>query len=98
MNFGQAVELMKMGACVQRQGWNGKNMFVYLGKYNIPKFQPVFVMYNAQGNFQAGWIPSQADILAEDWVEVEVKDESAEDDIYNVTSIKVVGEDNGNAG
>lgn len=28
MNFGQAIEAMKEGKKVQREGWNGKGMFV----------------------------------------------------------------------
>lgn len=28
MNFGQAIEALKQGKAVQRQGWNGKGMFV----------------------------------------------------------------------
>ena len=30
MNFGQAIESMKDGCSVAREGWNGKGMFVYL--------------------------------------------------------------------
>lgn len=30
MNFGKALEEMKQGNKVARQGWNGKGMFVYL--------------------------------------------------------------------
>ena len=29
MNFGKALEKLKEGKKVQRQGWNGKGMFVY---------------------------------------------------------------------
>ena len=28
-NFGQAVEALNIGKRVSREGWNGKNMFVY---------------------------------------------------------------------
>lgn len=36
MNFGLAIEAMKMGKRVARTGWNGKNMFIYLeGGYGI---------------------------------------------------------------
>lgn len=28
MNFGQAIEALKEGKCIQRQGWNGKGLFV----------------------------------------------------------------------
>lgn len=30
MNFGQALEALKEGKCVQRTGWNGKGMFLFL--------------------------------------------------------------------
>lgn len=30
MNFGKALEAIKIGKKVQREGWNGAKMFVYL--------------------------------------------------------------------
>lgn len=30
-------------------------------------FQPSLTLYNAQGNMQPGWVPSQGDLFAEDW-------------------------------
>ena len=30
MNFGQAIEALKEGKRVAREGWNGKEMFIYL--------------------------------------------------------------------
>lgn len=30
MNFGQAIEAMKKGNKIARNGWNGKNMFIVL--------------------------------------------------------------------
>lgn len=30
MSFGTATKEMRKGLCVQRQGWNGKDMFIYL--------------------------------------------------------------------
>lgn len=30
LTFGQALEELKSGKKISRQGWNGKNMFVYL--------------------------------------------------------------------
>lgn len=29
--------------------------------------QPYFALWNAQGKWQPGWVPSVADVLAEDW-------------------------------
>jgi hypothetical protein len=38
MNFGQALESLKEGKKVARQGWNGKGMFLVLaGGYSVPK-------------------------------------------------------------
>lgn len=36
MTFGQALEAIKDGACVARQGWNGKGMFIFSG---IPRVE-----------------------------------------------------------
>ena len=30
LNFGQAIEALKQGKRVARQGWNGKSMFLFL--------------------------------------------------------------------
>ena len=79
MNFGQAVEALKAGKMVQRSGWNGKGMHLYLEdqlSYTIGagvfkgdrrEYQPCIVMFTAQQQHQPGWLASQADILAEDW-------------------------------
>lgn len=82
MNFGQAIEAMKKSRCVSRSGWNGKSMHLYLEdmlsfkigdgvfKGEKRKYQPFLVLFNAQGQHQPGWVPSQSDMLAEDWDEV----------------------------
>jgi len=79
MNFGQAIEALKDNQHVQRSGWNGKGMHIYLEegrhlpiavgveKNTTRHYDPVICMYTAQGTHQAGWLASQADILAEDW-------------------------------
>lgn len=37
-NFGQAIEALKQGKRVAREGWNGKGMFLVLaGGYEVPK-------------------------------------------------------------
>lgn len=44
MKFGQAIDALNNGLMVQRQGWNGKGMFIYktvgniVSKDFIPKF------------------------------------------------------------
>ena len=83
MNFGEAVEALKKGLWVQREGWNGKGMHLYLENHmswtapagvfegEARKYEPVIVMFTAQKKHQPGWLASQADILAEDWQTVE---------------------------
>lgn len=75
MNFGQAIVKLKQGESVCRQGWNGKGMFLFLETFETvngdthpnERYLPCIVMHNAQGQKQPGWLPSQADIFAEDW-------------------------------
>ena len=69
MNFGQAVEALKRGEKVSREGWNGKGMHLFLEDWQDLDltYQPCIVMFTAQGTYQPGWLASQADILAEDW-------------------------------
>lgn len=79
MTFGDTIIAMKASKCVQREGWNGKNMHIYLEdmmsfpirdgiyKGSVRKYEPVICMFTAQGTHQPGWLASQADILANDW-------------------------------
>lgn len=46
MNFGHAIEAMKLGHKVARSGWNGKGMFVV---YMPPLYLPPF---NTQGTYR----------------------------------------------
>lgn len=83
MTFGLAVEALRKGLSVARNGWNGKGMFVYLVPANAyPAQTPVaksffgessLVPYNAYlaiknvDNTVSTWVPSVNDVLAEDW-------------------------------
>lgn len=79
MNFGQALEAIKDGQCVQREGWNGKGMHIYLEEYSRyvvgggvfagqeRQYAPCICMFTAEGMHQPGWLASQADMLADDW-------------------------------
>jgi hypothetical protein len=79
MNFGIALEILKHGGMVKRTGWNGAGQHIYLEDqlgYTIPggvfkgerrEYAPVLCLYNAQGIHQPGWVPSQGDLMAEDW-------------------------------
>jgi len=65
MGFGAAIESLKQGRSIRRDGWNGKGMHVYL--VTIDGLEPCVALFTAQGKRQPGWVPSQVDMLAEDW-------------------------------
>lgn len=80
-SFGDAIKYMKRGLKVKRQGWNGKNQYIQLASnisYVTPEGEVVNCEHDAIGNkaiafigtsgVQMGWLASQADMLAEDWV------------------------------
>lgn len=83
MNFGQALEALKLGSKVQRAGWNGKGMFLFLvlGSRFIVNRPPLLGIYpeGTEINYHAHvdmktadgqvvpWLCSQTDMLAEDW-------------------------------
>ena len=81
MTFGQAIEIMKDGGKVSRSGWNGKKQYIELAKnisYVNAQGEVINAEHDAIGNkavafvgtsgVQLGWLASQADMLAEDWV------------------------------
>ena len=84
LSFGLALEACKMGKRIARKGWNGKGQYVELGTdfdyyttndegrhvchQDIGSAALVFV--GTRGS-QVGWLASQADMLADDWVIVE---------------------------
>lgn len=82
MTFGLAIEALKEGKKVARDGWNGKNMWLsYLDPYNNKQFtlhekdiegtfSPYIGMKTADNKY-VPWLASQTDILAEDWVILE---------------------------
>lgn len=76
MNFGEALEAVKSGARIYREGWNGTGQWVVLidpGNAMYTKagasapMQPCLGLKNAQGNMQPGWVPSMGDLMATDW-------------------------------
>ncbi len=69
LNFGQAIEAMKMGSKVARDGWNGKGMWIAL---QVPdqhsKMQQPYIYMCPVGGKLVPWLASQADMLANDWL------------------------------
>ena len=78
--FGDAIEMVKHGERMCREGWNGKRQYIELAtciSYKNASGETVNVEHDAIGNaavafvgtsgVQLGWLASQADMLAEDW-------------------------------
>jgi len=84
LTFGLALEALKMGKKIARNGWNGKGQFIELAtsvSYMNPDGEMQNVNHEQMGNkavafvgtsgVQLGWLASQADMLSEDWYIVE---------------------------
>lgn len=87
MTFSQALEAIKIGKKVQRVGWNGKGMFLFLvpGSTFVVNRPPLLGIYpegtvinycphidmKTADDKIVPWLASQTDVLAEDWQVVE---------------------------
>ena len=110
-DFGEAIGFLKLGKRVARQGWNGKEMFVFmrpadsihiskvvntikslpqsvkdfyrqeildkngdeipeanLRSDDVVKFTAYLCLKAADGTIVNGWLASQTDMLANDWI------------------------------
>lgn len=80
-SFGEAIKYLKRGMKVARKGWNGKKQYIQLAtgiSYRSTDDEIVNCEHDAIGNkavafvgtsgVQMGWLASQADMLAEDWI------------------------------
>tara|TARA_R110000868_G_scaffold8513_1_gene44030 strand:+ start:10034 stop:10279 length:246 start_codon:yes stop_codon:yes gene_type:complete len=78
MKFGDAIEALKTGQKVARNGWNGKGMWLMLvtswdgWKFREKEMPPNYGllpwigMKTVDDKF-VPWLASQTDLLAEDW-------------------------------
>jgi hypothetical protein len=74
MDFGNALAVLKNGGKVQREGWNGKGLWLELqtpdahSKMTLPY---LYINYPDDAQNTPGarvpWLASQTDVLAEDW-------------------------------
>lgn len=83
MDFGSALNGLKTGHKLQRSGWNGRGMFIYLVPENryAPTTNAGAELAGEDGKVPYGaylamktahgnvvpWLASQTDILADDW-------------------------------
>jgi len=86
VNFGQAIDALKCGKRVAREGWNVKGMFLFLvnGSTFTVNREPLLsimgegtqIQYHAHIDMKTAqgyvvpWLASQSDIVADDWAEV----------------------------
>ena len=79
--FDEAIKQLKRGAKLCRKGWNGKNQFIVLahdityktkvcGEFDVihEDIGSQAVAFHGTRGIQIGWLASQADMLAEDWM------------------------------
>lgn len=91
VDFAAAIRAVKLGKWIARKGWNGKNQHVELAhriSYVAAGGRVVNPRHDAIGNAalvfvgtsgeQVGWLASQADMLAEDWVVLHRPTENSE--------------------
>lgn len=84
MNFSGALECVKRGERVTRDGWNGKGQFIFLvpgSRFTVNR-APLLGIYpegtpiNYRGHIDirtadgsiVPWVASQTDLLADDWL------------------------------
>lgn len=88
-DFGWALDALKQGKRVAREGWNGKGMYLWLlpaatvpadwckephlkelAEHNGGSVVclPSIRMKTADGKVLTGWLASQTDMMADDWV------------------------------
>ena len=88
LSFGDAVYLMKDGKKMTRDGWNGKDMFIFLvNGSNFEVSRPPLLGIYPEGTqisyhahidmktvqgYIVPWLASQVDVLANDWSIVDV--------------------------
>ncbi len=78
MTFGEAIEAMKEGKKVVREGWNGKGIFIELQRPDEhSKMTHPYIYIDTTGlqtdnpaapKDRVPWLASQTDMLSEDWV------------------------------
>lgn len=82
ITFSEALEMLKLGYKVAREGWNGKGMFLlYIKHYEVNADLPIWeenrglefspllpwIGMKTADNCFVPWLCSQTDMLAEDW-------------------------------
>lgn len=74
MDFSYALVLVKQGNKIRRKGWNGKGLWIELQKpdeHSKMTLPYLYLNYPKGDKYHNGcrvpWLPSQTDILEDDW-------------------------------
>jgi hypothetical protein len=79
--FEEALHNIKNKRAMARRGWNGRripgvtyDMYVVMVEGSkLAKTEPSLSMHTNEGKWQPGWVPSTADLFANDWEVVNVE-------------------------
>lgn len=70
--FSQALDILKSGRKVSREGWNGKGQYIEMQKpdEHSKMTKPYLYIKTVDGGL-VPWLASQTDLLADDWYEID---------------------------
>ena len=72
-NFGEVLEGLREDKKFAREGWNGKNMWIYSTIFKTETNEVIGnigLVISTPSGILNNWIPSITDLFAEDWIEV----------------------------
>ena len=68
MNISEAIEEMRAGHALARDGWNGKGQYIQLQVPDVhSKMSLPYIFICTVDKKFVPWLASQTDILADDW-------------------------------
>lgn len=71
MNFGEALQTLKGGGRVTREGWNKQGMYLQIqnpDEHSMNRQSYIFIVPSEDQ--RVPWVASQPDMLSEDWIVV----------------------------
>lgn len=68
ITFSDALRLLRTGHRIWRKAWDDTDRWLYLWTAPFARFAPCIAMHTADGTERPGWVASQSDMLADDWM------------------------------
>ena len=73
LSFGEAINILKSGGKVAREGWNGKGIYLEMQTpTELSKMTLPYLYMKTACNNLVPWLASQTDVLAMDWEVVNI--------------------------